>query len=318
MKKLQISLASVILMFALIGTAVSQSYQFKVMATNGNPTIQKENSNNWESIKLGAKVNPKDQIKLSKNSYISLVHKSGKTIELKKSGTYKVADLSKQVNSSKSSVASKFADYLLDEVGGDEALLAEGNYRDNMGVTGSVTRDIPDQPFIKKDGLRLNSPRKVNLLSSVFTFKWISADNKTDYEFILTDRFDRPVMTKFVKGNSITLNADELKLDKNTYYFWKIKVKDDDKSKSEDACFLLLSTDKVKAIQDTVKTINEEVGDPDSPTAKLILAAFYEQNYIIDEALRSYKEAMTLAPDVDLYKKLYQRFLLKINVEDEK
>lgn len=318
MKNFKLSLISLILAVSMISVAFGQQYEFKVMATKGNLTVQKEKSNSWNPIKLGTQVFGSDKIKLGgDNPYMSLVHKSGKTLEIKKSGTYTVSDLTKQIGTKGAGVSKKFADYLMDELGDSDDLLADGDHRKNMGVTGSVTRAIPDQPFIKKDGLRLNSPRKVNLINSVFTFRWISVDNTKEYEFVLTDRFDKPVMTKEVHGNSITLNADELKLARNTYYFWKVRAKGDKKSKSDDACFLVLSDDKIKSIQDTIETIKNEVGEDNNPTSKIILAAFYEQNYIIDEALRSYREAVALAPDVDFYQKLYQRFLNRINVTEK-
>lgn len=317
MKNLKLSLLSFLLSLTMITVAFGQQYEFKIMATSGNPTMQKDKSSSWDKAKLGTQVFGNDKIKLTGNAYVSLVHKSGKTLEIKKAGTYTISDLSKQMTSKGAGVSAKFADYLMDELGDSDELLAKGDHRKNMGVTGSVTRAIPDQPFIKKDGLRLNSPRKVNLISPIYTFKWVTADNSKEYEFILTDRFDKPVLTKEVQGNSITLNADEMKLARNTYYFWKVKAKGDKKSKSDDACFLILSQDKVNSIKDTVETIKSEVGDENNPTSKIILAAFYEQNYIIDEALRSYKEAVALAPEVEFYQKLYQRFLTRINVTEK-
>jgi len=295
----------------MINISLAQNYEFKVMASSGTVKVYNKDKKSWNDVKIGTQIKENDKIKLSTKSYLSLIHKSGRTLELKQAGEFLASDLTASLNKNKTSVASKFADYILDEISSSDDLLAEGSR--NMSITGSVTREI-DQPFMRKEALKLNSPRKVNLLGTVFTFNWLSKPGVKTYEFILTDRFDRPVFTKDVNATSITLNADELKLERNTYYFWKVKAKGDDKTLSEDACFMVLSKDKTKAILDTVKQIKEDVGDENTPTAKIILAAFYEQNYLIDEALQNYREAMRLAPDVELYKKLYQRFLNRINV----
>ncbi|MFC2130541.1 hypothetical protein ACFLSQ_03825 [Bacteroidota bacterium] len=317
MKNLQISLISFILAIALVGSAFAQNYEFKVMASKGKPVVQKDNSKTWNKIKLGTKIFSKDKIKLTGKSYISLVHKTGKTVELKKEGTYSVKELSKKMGSKGSNVSKRFSDYLLDEISSSDDLLASGDHRDNMEITGSVERSMNTQPFINKKALQLNSPRKANLLNNVFTVRWHEFENAKEYEFILSDRFDKPITTKNVHGTFLTVDASELNLDKDTYYFWKVKAKGDDKNKSDDACFLILSDEKAKAIRDTVEIIKSEVGGDKNASAKIILAAFYEQNYIIDEALKAYREAVVLAPDVDIYTKLYKRFLNRIKVTEK-
>ncbi len=313
MNKLRNYLVSLIIIFLMINISFAQNYEFKVMASSGAVKVYNNDSKSWTDAKIGTKVKAQDKLKLSKNAYLSLIHKSGRSLELKKSGEFNVRELSNSINSKKSNVTSKFADYLIDEISSSDDLLAEGNR--NMSTTGSVTREI-DQPFMKKNSLKLNSPRKVNFLGKVFTFNWLQKPGIKKYEFILSDRFDRPVFTKEVASTSITLNADELKLEKNTYYFWKVKAKGDDKTISEDACFMVLSNDKSKAILDTVKLIKDDLGNENTATSRIILAAYYEQNYLIDEALQNYREAVRLAPDVELYQKLYQRFLNRINIVD--
>jgi len=317
MKNLRISLLSCLLAIALTGSLFAQNYDFKVMAAKGKATIQKENSKSWTDVKLGTQLSGKDMIKLTGNSYISLVHKSGKTVELKKAGSFSVAELSKSVGSNKSSVSKRFADYLMDEISSSDDMLAAGEHRDKMKTTGSVERSMNTQPFVNKDALQLNSARKVNFLNTTFTFRWKEFEQSKDYEFVLADRFDKPVVTKNVTGTMVTLNADELKLDKDTYYFWSVRVKGKEKQKSDDACFLILSDDKVNAIKDTVELIKSEFEDPNTASAKIILAAYYEQNHIVDEALKAYQEAKTLAPDVEIYDRLYQRFLSRTNISEK-
>jgi hypothetical protein len=314
MKKLQISMIACLLVLALTASLMAQGYEFKVMASKGKSEVQKENSTNWADLKVGTQLGSKDKIKLTANTYLSLIHKSGKTIELKNAGTYSVAELSTGLSSNQANVSKRFSDYLMAELSSSEDLMS--SKKGDKKTTGSVERSMNTQPFVDRNALQLNSPRKINLLSNVFTFRWNEFENAKEYEFTLTDRFDKPVFTKTVIGNSFTLNADEMKLDKDTYYFWRVKAKGNDKSKSDDACFLVLSNEKVKAIKDTVETIRKEVGD-DNATSKMILAAYYEQNFLVEEALKSFKEAVAMAPEIDQYKNLYKRFLQKYHLSEK-
>lgn len=317
MKPLRITFLTAILTLIFLSTTIAQQFEFRVMATKGKIELEKSGSKKWNKLKVGSKIFKNDKIKISGKSYLSLVYKTGKTIELKKSGTYNISKLAKKVSTSKSNVSKRFTNYILDEVGGDEDFIAGNDFRKNMGITGSVERSLDNQPFMNKNILQLNSPRKVNFVNTVFTFRWHQIKNVKKYEFILTDRFDKPVFSKFVYNNSITIDASEANLDRDTYYFWKVKAESQKEYKSDDACFLILSKNRTQAIKDTVKMIEEEVGNTNSPSAQIILGAFYEQNYIIDQALKSYRQAVALAPDVKIYKKLYKRFLNRIKVTEK-
>ena len=46
-----------------------------------------------QSLKTGASLKSGDELKVSENAYLGLVHVSGKPLELKTAGSYKVADL---------------------------------------------------------------------------------------------------------------------------------------------------------------------------------------------------------------------------------
>jgi hypothetical protein len=64
------------------------------------------------AVKTGASLKASDEHKLSENAYIGLVHKSGKPLELKAAGQYKVADLASKVATG-TSVLNKYTDFIL-------------------------------------------------------------------------------------------------------------------------------------------------------------------------------------------------------------
>src|SRR5437868_9059048 len=96
----------------LISSSVTfaQSYTFKVLANKGSNEVKTGDA--WQAIKTGASLKPGDELKVSENSYIGLVSASGKPLELKTAGNYKVNDLEKKVAGG-SSVMNKYADFIL-------------------------------------------------------------------------------------------------------------------------------------------------------------------------------------------------------------
>src|SRR4051812_31128120 len=92
-------------------TAFGQGdYAFKVLANKG--TNEVKSGNTWVAVKTGAALKKEDELKLAENSYVGLVSSGGKPLELKASGSYKVAELLNQVGNG-ASVLNKYTDFLL-------------------------------------------------------------------------------------------------------------------------------------------------------------------------------------------------------------
>src|SRR5690348_6017056 len=83
-------------LLALTSAVFAQDYAFKVLANKGTNEVKTGDA--WQPIKTGATLQSGDELKLSENAYIGLVHKTGKPMELKKPGSYKVADLAANFN----------------------------------------------------------------------------------------------------------------------------------------------------------------------------------------------------------------------------
>ncbi len=291
-----------------VSSLYAGGYEFKVMAVKGNVKIYDASSKKWESAKTGSQASKNDKIKIHKNAYASLIHKSGKAVELSKPGTYNASAVSKKVAASKSNVSQRFADYLMDEISSSESL-EESDYASQMGTTGAVERSLE-----KPKPIKLNSPRKVHFMNPVFTFRWKPLKDVKNYKLIISDRFDKPIFEKEARCCSITLNADELDLNRDSYYFWKVRAESDKNKESDYACFLTLSDKKIGAIKDTVDIIKKELKGGNKASSQIILAAFYEQNYLISQAINSYQKALKYAPNVPIYDNLYKRFLNKLQI----
>src|SRR5688572_7184931 len=94
---MKIKKINIILLFTVAALTVQgQEYAFKVLVNKGKNEIK--SGNDWQLIKTGTSLKSADELKISENSYIGLIHTSGKPLELKEAGNYKVVDLAAKVN----------------------------------------------------------------------------------------------------------------------------------------------------------------------------------------------------------------------------
>jgi hypothetical protein len=117
-------------------TMLMAQESFKVLAVRGAVTIGKS-----DQLKVGQQLKAADQIKIGASAYVSLAHKNGKTVELRKAGLYKVKDLDASASQQTGSATSKYAKYVvaqLTEV--DEPIEFRDARRSHMRTTGSVDR----------------------------------------------------------------------------------------------------------------------------------------------------------------------------------
>jgi hypothetical protein len=298
-------------MMILLTVSAFSATEFTVMAVNGSVQY-KSQSGSWSAVKTGTKLSPTDAIKVTSGGYVSMLHSSGKTLELKSPGEFKASQLTGQLSSKKSSVAQKLSTYVLDKLG--EGSKDKYNYREGMETTGAVERSIGTAIIDGKTMfVELKSPRKVNFKGNETELTWKSVNSNDSYFLTITDRFDRVVFTKEVAGNTCKINSGEIKLEQDVYYFWNVALKSDRSVKSPDCAFQFLSSNKIGQIDREFAELKEELGGDNSAINQLILANFYEQNLLMDEALRYYKKAVETEPSVEEYQNIYKGFLLRVN-----
>src|SRR5437867_10309521 len=102
--------------FAVIGFLTiplltrAQEYTFRVLANKGANEVK--SGDTWQPVKTGAQLKKGDELKISENASIGLVHVSGKPLEVKQAGNYKVDLLAEKVGTG-SSVLNKYTDFIL-------------------------------------------------------------------------------------------------------------------------------------------------------------------------------------------------------------
>ncbi len=286
----------VLLVLLLAGElSYAQSYTFKVLANRGDNKIK--TGEEWKPLKTGASLKAQDELIVSNDAYLGLVHASGKTMELRDAGNHKVSDLAKKVSQGGSSVASKYADFVLSKMS------AEGK-KNRLSATGAVHRGLGDP-------INIYLP---NAIAEVYGEKtivrWDSADAGQVYKVTLKNMFEDTILEIETNQSSVELDMTDEKIAKENVLLIEVVDKNDQTAKPKAKAIRKLNADKTTAVRTQLENLMEGVED-ENALNKFILAGFFEENGLLADALTSYEEAIGLAPEVDTFREAYEEFLYR-------
>lgn len=280
----------------LVGATVfGQGYTFKVLANKG--ANQVKSGDEWKPLKTGASLKEGDELKISDNAYLGLVHNSGKTLELKSAGNHMVNDLASRISTGGSSVASKYADFVLSKMS------AEGK-SNRLSATGAVHRAAVNA------GINIYMPTSVDVFNDQALLEWGALDGDKTYEVKVVNMFGDELLMTETTDTSFKLNLKDDKLMNEAALIVTIGVKGEEDMKSEEVAIKRLPGDKAALIR---QNLDELMGEVDTETAlnNYILAGFYEENRLLLDALFYFEEAKRLAPGVESYEEAYEEFLFR-------
>ncbi|MFM7431117.1 MAG: hypothetical protein ACKO1F_14635 [Flammeovirgaceae bacterium] len=279
--------------FALISEIKAQDYAFKVMANKGSNEVK--SGSVWQALKTGDKLNKQDELKVAENSYVALVHSSGKPIELKESKTYSIADLAAKVSPG-ASVVSKYTDFIL------SSNSAEAK-KNRLSATGSVVRALDGDINV------LLPPSQFgDTVNPLVYIKW-ETKVAGPYEVVAKNMFGDELIKIETPENAIQINRNDPKF-KNEDILVEVRSKGDKKKTDKSYLLRRLSTER----QNQIKKLLADMGDDilqENALNKFIMAAFYEENRLFIDAIGAYEEAIKLAPDVPTYKEAFEEYLLR-------
>ncbi|MCB0493785.1 MAG: hypothetical protein KDC93_15375 [Cyclobacteriaceae bacterium] len=292
-----------VLGFIFAGTvAFGQDYAFKVLANKGTNEVKSGDS--WQAIKTGSSLNTTDEVRLSENAYLGLIHKTGKPLEVKKAGPYKVADLAAQVQGGGTSVLNKYTDFIL------SSNSAEAK-KNRLSATGAVHRGLED--------IKVYLPE--NQYSGVFSKKavinWSAEKGGAPYIVTFKNMFDDELMKVETPETSIEVNLADPKLTNESAILIEVRSKADPNVKSEQHLIKKLSAAEQERVTKALSEIKGVVGE-ETALNKFIMAGFYEENKLYVDAITAYEEAIKMAPDVASYKEAYDEFLLRNKLKEQK
>lgn len=300
-------LVSYTFLFAMLFTseyAFAQDYTFRVLANKGTNQVKRDGSTAPETLKTGSKLNANDEIIASEDAYIGLMHNSGKTTEIRGAGVKKVSELEKTINTGSTSVASRYAQFVMNKMNEEETT----DYRARLNATGAVSRATGSA------AINVMAPSQADLMGDNAILRWEAPEDMPvggTYLVKVENIFNEEIYSEETDKTSIELNfADEALAYDMGLYLVKVYKKGDDKIVSNEIGIKKVkSGDKVE-IQENLASLRSEVSE-DSPLNKLIYASFYEENGLILDALTKYEEAIAMSPEVEDFQELYQFFLLK-------
>lgn len=308
-----VSIAITTMLVFAVGVANGQGYTFRVLANKGQNQVKKEGATTAVALKTGATLSDGDELIASQGAYIGLMHKSGKTLEVRTPGTKKVSDLAKMVNTKSASVSSRYAKFLANKMNEKE----KPNYRARLNATGAVSRALAGDEQIQV----LIPAEDASVLGDKAILNWDTPEGMEENTFIVTVKniFDEEIMKDEVSGNSITLDftADQMK---NEEGLWIINVKAKENTDVTSGDIAIKRPENPGQYEESLGTLKAEV-DEDSPLNKVIYASFYEENGLIVDALTAIEEAIQMNPEVEdfkiLKKDIIERNGIKIYKEEE-
>jgi hypothetical protein len=312
-------------------TMLMAQESFKVLAVRGAVTIGKS-----DQLKVGQQLKAADQIKIGASAYVSLAHKNGKTVELRKAGLYKVKDLDASASQQTGSATSKYAKYVvaqLTEV--DEPIEFRDARRSHMRTTGSVDRAVGDdvqfwdsvlaivggpgelqalavkdaQSVSAGDRLAVIMPRHTRLLADSVAFAWHPSPKTSSYKVVIVDRTNAVVHSFTTPDTQYVRSLASLGLVPGNVYYWHVESAADASYKTDEYALLALAGEERQSTESLIREVASEFDSEDAAIGKLILAAAFEEMGLFYDAYRSYRSAVELAPDVQNYKRMYAEFL---------
>lgn len=295
--------SSVVLALALtIGVAFGQqAFTFKVLANKGQNQVKKADGE-LAVLKTGALLYADEELVTSSDAYIGLMHKSGKTTELRSQGTHKVSELASQINTEKTSAASRYAQFIAAKMNESD----KNSLSSRTNTTGAVTRALDDA------SIEVLLPSSVDVFSEEAVVRWrVPKDTEEGTQFIVTIKniFDEEIFTQETDKTHIDLNFEEME-NESGLYILSVVQKDNAEIASGDYGIKKVNASDKPDIAANLDALTEEVAE-DSPLSKVVLATFFEENALLLDALTMYEEAVQLSPEVESFRDLYEDFLVK-------
>lgn len=297
-----------ILFLGLLFQAKAQTALFNVLASKGSVKYVSAGSTEQKTMIIGKKLFPQDKIVVGENSYLGLAHSGGKTIEIKRPGSYEVSSLSAEVANQNASVSKKYVDFLAGEINNNGQEMSKNKYK-YMAVTGSVERGSDDIVLYATPGL----PARV--LNAPVTFKWDLNENAKVYVVKLTNIFDEVLYTTETTSNSALIDLTKYNTAKEQNLFFEVLSKEyPGKVKSEKIRLQVLDS---KEEAEIVKQLNEIKSEQKEETAlnKYVLANFYAEKRLPINAIEQFEAAIALEPEVEDFKVSYGEYLVATDIK---
>lgn len=285
-----------VVFFLFVCAALSvnaQDYAFSVVVNKGNSEVNRGGT--WSPLKAGDKLTGNDEVKVTANCYLGLVHKSGKPIEIKSPGSYKISQLEKNVNANASGLA-KYADFVLS---------SNTEKKNTLQATGAVTRGGNEIKVFVPDG-----PMAV-IYNHRVTLSWDDSKYNAPYSVYLNSMFGDDLMKIDVETNQLTIDLSDKAFKNEDNILVIVLPKGQERNPSVQGQMIKrMSKADRERIEPQIKEVSTTLTEENAMN-KVYLAGAFEKNKLLVDAGSAYLEAIRLEPGVDSFKELYEAFLIR-------
>jgi hypothetical protein len=297
----------------LSGMVYGQTFEFKVLASKGVNKVKV--GTDWKGIKTGATIFGNSQLEIGAGSYLGLMHKTGKTLEIKTPGKYNVNDLSKQILTGGSSVASKYGEYLLAHMSESESEDVNMDRLNNMNVTGAVSRATDNEK------LDIIIPERSSLLTVAdATFRWIPNPNVKGDKYVVTidNLLEENIATKTVDNPWFDLESLEgINLEEQMGFIINVKSESDPEYFSSNYALSMFMEENRDALLKELNEYKTDLPVEEEAMRNFLLANFYENNGLKFHALSCYTKLLVQDPENEFYAASYLEFMDRNGMEEK-
>jgi hypothetical protein len=296
MKNKKLLLTATLLVTAMLAFG-QQEYAFKVLVNKGKNEVKSGDS--WQPVKTGSSLKSGDELRITENSYIGLIHVTGKPLEVKQAGKYMVADLAGKIKEG-ASVLNKYTDFILS---------ANTQKKNTLSATGAVHRG--------PENIKINLPKAEAAIvyNNIVIFNWEIDKAPAPYIVSFNSMFGDELKKIETNDNSVSIDLNDVSFANEDNIIVKVTSKADANKQSDEYTLKKLSKADKERIKNSLNEFKAVVAEP-TAINKLVLAGFYESNNLFIDAITAYQEAIKLAPDVSEYKLQYNDFLLRNAIKE--
>jgi hypothetical protein len=292
----RIPVLAIVMLIVCSQLVSAQDYAFKVLAFKG--ANEYKTGEEWKPLKTGTILMKDDEIKLTEGAYVGLMHHTGKPVEMKEPGSFKVSGLEENLKPG-AGVMTKYADFILSSNSAETK-------KNRLSATGAVSRDIA-QPL----SLILPENQNSSIFNSTAIISWEGSKVDGPYSLTIRNMFD-DVLDRFDTAEK-RFTVDFSRFPSQNALIVQVHSKSSAKEASKDHLIKKLSPAEQERIRKSLEAISQELNEP-TALNKLILAGFYEEHKLLIDAITAYEEAIRLAPDVPSYQEAYDDFLVRNNI----
>jgi len=279
---------------------VQAQSKFRVLASSGKNTLAGKN----KKLYVGNSLTGNQNVNVSSRSYLSLVHKSGGTVQISKPGTYNVGNLEQKLAAKRKSAVGRYVTYVISELTKNGNQNINANRFKYMNVTGSVKRAT-------FNAFSVYLPEFSNFYQPKITISWQELVGTTNYFLKITDRSEQKVLyTKTLTDTVTTVDFSQGQLKDAKDCIITIESKEREIKSDKYGLFRLDKVDapKFNKAYASFKSNNTE---GDDASKQLSEAFFLEDKEFYVDALRCYKAAAKITNNADAYVVALNQFLIR-------